>query len=109
MTRAPALPAPQTRDTCAGLLSLHFLTQPLHGSPSQHQRQPAHACFVGDVSAQSHPILFVACVKALVQHLYAREDADAEARQSSVPIVVNTAGWIKVRRWPSCAAADCNV
>jgi len=82
---------------CAGLLSLHFLRQPLHGPPGQHQRQPEHACFIGDMSAQSHPTLYSACVKALTKHLRAHIGDHATAQHSAVPVVVNTPGWIKVR------------
>ena len=81
---------------CAGLVSLHFLTQPLHGMPSQHQRQPDHARFVGDVSAQSHPVLYAACIKALIDQFRAHESSIAAMMQSRTPFIVNTPGWIKV-------------
>jgi hypothetical protein len=80
----------------AGLVSLHFLTQPLSGVPSQHQRQPEHARFVGDVSAQSHPLLYSACVQALVDEFRARESRVGATQQRGTPLVANTPGWIKV-------------
>jgi len=83
----------------AGLVSVTLLQQPFYGEPHQHQQQPSHALFVGDISAQSHPALYVACVKAAFQ--WFADEGGAAAAALAVgsglpPLVINTPGWVKV-------------
>ena len=80
--------------------------RPFYGSPHEHQLQPSYALFVGDISAQSHPPLYVACVGAAFQWYRSQGAAASEAlvagRDQLPPLVINTPGWVKVLMSPPC-------
>lgn len=80
----------------AGLVSLTYLRQPLFGPPFMRQLQPARAFFIGDTSPQSDPVRFVSAVEQLCAWHW--EQQRHQAGSTPVPLVVNTAGWVKVGR-----------
>ena len=82
--------------TAAGLVSLTYLRQPLFGPPFMRQLQPARAFFIGDTSPQSDPVRFVSAVEQLCAWHW--EQQQHRVGSTPVPLVVNTAGWVKVGR-----------
>ena len=80
----------------AGLVSLTYLRQPLFGPPFMRQLQPARAFFIGDTSPQSDPVRFVSAVEQLCAWHW--DQQQHRAGSTPVPLVVNTAGWVKVGR-----------
>lgn len=88
-----------TKGSCvlpAGLLSLHFLTDPIFGPPHLHQRRPDFTQFIGDVSPQSE----IQQCSAAVHRLYESYRMHCSHQDSGItnqsPLVVNTHGWIQV-------------
>ena len=79
---------------CAGLVSLHLLSDAVSGQPHQHLRQADSARFVGELSCAGDPVRYVAAVEAVLADLPA---AASQHEQAAVPLIVNTAGWVKVR------------
>lgn len=88
--------------SCAGLISLHTLTQPLLGRPHTHQRPPDKAVFIGDITPAADPPAFVSAAA----QMYTTYLAGSTAQASRVPsLVINTPGWVKVGgRRPHCTA-----
>ena len=80
----------------AGLVSLTYLRQPLFGPPFMRQLPPARAFFIGDTSPQSDPVRFVSAVEQLSAWHW--DQQQHQAGSIPVPLVVNTAGWVKVGR-----------
>ena len=60
------------------------------------QLQPARAFFIGDTSPQSDPVRFVSAVEQLCAWHW--EQQQHQAGSIPAPLVVNTAGWVKVGR-----------
>ena len=77
----------------AGLISLSIVEQPIFGPPHLHQRSPYHSYFVGALSPEADPLLYVTAVRSLLAHL-----AEAAGHEPPLPLVLNTNGWIKVTR-----------
>ena len=82
--------------SAAGLVSLTYLRQPLFGPPFMRQLQPARAVFIGDTSPQSDPVRFVSAVEQLCAWHWKQQQH--RMGSTPVPLVVNTAGWVKVGR-----------
>lgn len=72
----------------AGLVSLTYLDRPVYGLPHMHQRAPAQARFVGHLSPERDPVAYREAVQELLTW--------HAARHASIPLVINTCGWIKV-------------
>lgn len=85
----------QPEFTAPGLVSLSLVSSPVVGPPHLHQRRPAAALFVGDVSPAPDPVRYLQCVRELhswhCQHgaaaaaAAARGDAPAQCRGASSP------------------------
>lgn len=77
---------------CAGMVSVTYLDRPVYGLPHMHQRRPVQARFVGHLSAERDPVAYGGAVEELLtwhrQH------------RPSVPLIINTCGWIKVETGP---------
>ncbi|KAI8352479.1 Pre-mRNA cleavage complex II protein Clp1-domain-containing protein [Choanephora cucurbitarum] len=87
----------QSEFTPSGLLSLHYLQQPILGPPYTHQHlQPERSFFFGASSPRSHPDYYLDCLSSLVDHWRADQERvrDQQAESSWIPLVVNTQGWI---------------
>jgi mRNA cleavage and polyadenylation factor CLP1 P-loop len=108
---ANAKPRAASLHTSTGLVSLSLLTAPVFGPPHMHPTAPALAHFVGDTSPQSHPALYVSCIKSL--YAWYREHtgaAEPEGRGPTwPPLVVNTHGWIKARSGGPKTRSACGV
>ncbi|KAJ8047129.1 Polynucleotide 5'-hydroxyl-kinase NOL9 [Holothuria leucospilota] len=76
----------QSELTPSCLLSLHYLTEPLLGTPFVHQRQPAKMFFFGSNETKKSPDLYLEMLAAL--HQYYTETFPSK------PLVVNTNGWV---------------
>ncbi|KAI9276132.1 Pre-mRNA cleavage complex II protein Clp1-domain-containing protein [Sporodiniella umbellata] len=77
----------QTEFTPAGLISLHYLEQPVLGPSYTHQQlAPERSFFLGSTTARSHPDYYSECIRALVAHW--------RPFATQIPLVVNTQGWI---------------
>ncbi len=71
------------------MVSLTYLDRPVYGLPHMHQRKPDQARFVGHLSAERDPVAYRGAVQELLSW--------HAAHHTSVPLVINTCGWIKVR------------
>lgn len=72
-----------------GFVSLSYLAQPLLLPASLAAAEPEHACFVGDVSADVHPQLFLRSVaKLLVMH-WQRQGPGAPWSRSALLLLYN--------------------
>ncbi|GLC63737.1 hypothetical protein PLESTF_000068700 [Pleodorina starrii] len=87
----------QPEFTPPGLLSLHLLGpgSPLVGPPHAHSRQPWAARFVGDVSPQHDPQLYLSAAQALYGTYWNWAQGLAAIGCPWPPLVVNTHGWVK--------------
>lgn len=83
----------QPEFTPPGLVSLSYITTPVLGTPSSHQRQPEVSYFIGDVSPSADPHRYVGCIEKLYADYIkgSRNPYDADLP----PLIVNTHGWIK--------------
>ncbi|TPX62382.1 hypothetical protein PhCBS80983_g00521 [Powellomyces hirtus] len=84
----------QCEHTPTGMASLHLLTSPILGPPYTHLSQPYRSAYIGDTSPRSDPDYYLACLRHLF-HVYETEVAHGDDDGESVPVVVNTHGWIK--------------
>ena len=88
----------QPEFTAPGLVSLHMLDGPALGPPHVHQRQPLACHFVGDVTPQSDPDLYLQAVQSLYGQ-YCSHAAEYAATAAGAgrwpPLLVNTHGWVK--------------
>jgi polynucleotide 5'-hydroxyl-kinase GRC3/NOL9 len=86
----------QSEFTPSGLLSLHYLTNPILGPPFTHQQlEPERSFYFGSASPRNNPDYYIACIFELVNHW--RQDQDQvrdEQEQEWIPLVVNTQGWV---------------
>ena len=71
-------------------MSYHTLSAPIADLPHQHLRQPQAATFIGELSCGGDPARYVAATAAVLARA-------AAAPTAPLPLVVNTAGWVKVR------------
>ncbi|CAL5222401.1 g4760 [Coccomyxa viridis] len=77
----------QPEFTVPGLVSLTYIKQPVFGLPHMHPGLPARSHYIGHLSPEWDPQRYVASVTDL-----ARWHA---VHHGSVPLIVNTCGWIK--------------
>ncbi|KAI8993561.1 hypothetical protein BDB01DRAFT_776703 [Pilobolus umbonatus] len=83
----------------AGILSLHYISQPVMGPPFSHQHlEPARGFFIGSNSPKSHPDYYLACISELVdqwKHDNVKSVEDHhEGKKKCIPLILNTHGWI---------------
>lgn len=83
----------QPEFTPCGLVSLHWVEQPVFGQPHLHPRQPLTARFIGDTSPKSDPRLYLLAIQDLVRRYHEEEAVRPGAAHT--PLVVNTHGWVK--------------
>lgn len=76
--------------TPPGLVSLHGLTSPLLGPGFTTMRMPLRSYFCGNNNPSNDPLYYLKAVKSLFQ-VYMRNWGS----QQSIPLVINTDGWIK--------------
>lgn len=84
----------QPEFTPPGLVSLHFLQQPVLGAPHLHQRLPYAAHFMGDTSPAVDPGRFQRAITSLYEEYCSKCNKHME-QGILVPLIVNTNGWIK--------------
>ncbi|BDA42877.1 Polynucleotide 5'-hydroxyl-kinase NOL9 [Coccomyxa sp. Obi] len=77
----------QPEFTVPGLVSLTYVDCPIYGLPHMHQRAPAQARFVGQLSPERDPIAYKGAVEELLTW--------HAAHHASTPLIINTCGWIK--------------
>ncbi|CAL8467483.1 g7021 [Coccomyxa elongata] len=77
----------QPEFTVPGLVSLTYVDCPIYGLPHMHQRAPAQARFVGQLSPERDPIAYRGAVEELLTW--------HAAHHASTPLIINTCGWIK--------------
>ncbi|RCH84141.1 Polynucleotide 5'-hydroxyl-kinase grc3, partial [Rhizopus stolonifer] len=81
----------QTEFTPSGLVSLHYLQQPVFGPSFTHQQlEPVRSFFVGATTPRSNPDYYSACVQELFRHYQHDQTGNSEW----IPLVINTQGWI---------------
>ncbi|KAG2442881.1 hypothetical protein HXX76_002960 [Chlamydomonas incerta] len=68
---------------------------PVVGPPHAHSRPAWASRFVGDVSPQHDPQLYLSAVQALYGSYWGWAVAEAAAGRGWPPLVVNTHGWVK--------------
>jgi len=79
-----------------GLVSLTRLSRPLTAPPHLNCSPPGESVFVGDISPQAHPALYLAAVQKLhVRFREAESRADESTPSHRVPLIINTSGWVK--------------
>ena len=86
-----------------GSVSLTFVDTAVAGPPFMHPRKAAQACFIGDTTPKSDPVLYLNSVLYLVEWYRTRGTQalkdHLDARNISVdhlvPLVINTPGWVK--------------
>ena len=98
-----------------GMVSLHLLQKPIHSPPHLNLRTPELSFYLGDVSTKHIPEIFVQTLKLLyerfceLQSQYSSRGARAATNSqnsfsvlsdtahaaSTVPLIVNTDGWIR--------------
>lgn len=85
----------QSEFTPSGLLSLHYLTQPILGPPYTHQQiQPERSFFFGSASPRNNPDYYLECINELVDHWKRDQAAVFDDESEWIPLVVNTQGWV---------------
>lgn len=86
----------QSEFTPPGLLSLHYLTNPILGPPFTHQQLEAErSFFFGSTSPRSNPDYYLECINELIEH-YKQDQAKVRDEEESewIPLIVNTQGWV---------------
>ncbi|CAE6405083.1 unnamed protein product [Rhizoctonia solani] len=96
----------QSEFTPGGMVSLSLLKAPIFGPPFTHISSPRYAHFVGGNSPKTSPSHYLAALGDLAQR-YQLElkyseplsdntmDDDSAKNSDSVPLVINTQGWVK--------------
>ncbi|KAI8058760.1 hypothetical protein BDF21DRAFT_429949 [Thamnidium elegans] len=86
----------QSEFTPSGLLSLHYVDQPLLGPAYTHQHiEPERSFFFGSTSPRSNPDYYLECIHALVDHWKQdQEKVQIEEESEWIPLIVNTQGWV---------------
>lgn len=77
----------QPEFTPPGMLSLHFLTKPEIGPSHTHMKTPYRGYAFGYSTPKSNPVLYTNLVQKLMEEF--------KKVGLSVPLIVNTDGWIK--------------
>ncbi|GIL99193.1 hypothetical protein Vretimale_4416 [Volvox reticuliferus] len=87
----------QPEFTPPGLLSLHLMEpgRPAVGPPHAHSRRPWASRFVGDVSPEHDPQLYLTAVQALYGSYWNWAQGLVAGGSAWPPLVVNTHGWVK--------------
>ncbi|ETV67785.1 hypothetical protein, variant [Aphanomyces astaci] len=70
-----------------GVLSLHYITSPLLGPGYTHLEPAYRSYFFGFSSPKADPTVYMEAISALLN--------DYAAKDSTIPLVLNTDGWIK--------------
>lgn len=105
-----------------GMLSLHFIREPILAIPHLNLRTPELAYYFGDVTTKNDPVQFLKIFKELYNHYLKMNlehinsihnsntsrnnsntnsftildlDCDTESSVSNIPLIVNTDGWVK--------------
>ncbi|KAI8645291.1 hypothetical protein BD408DRAFT_339149 [Parasitella parasitica] len=86
----------QSEFTPSGLLSLHYISNPILGPPYTHQQlEPERSFYFGSASPRSNPDYYLACINELVDHWeHDQEQVQDEDQHQWIPLVVNTQGWV---------------
>ncbi|CUA70344.1 Polynucleotide 5'-hydroxyl-kinase GRC3 [Cryptococcus neoformans var, neoformans B-3501A] [Rhizoctonia solani] len=96
----------QSEFTPGGMVSLNLLKNPVFGPPFTHPSRPRYAHFVGGNSPKTSPSHYLAALADLA-HRYQLEfkysgslgndtiDEESVKISNSVPLIINTQGWIK--------------
>ncbi|GAA5810990.1 hypothetical protein MFLAVUS_004419 [Mucor flavus] len=86
----------QSEFTPSGLLSLHYVDQPLLGPAYTHQHiEPERSFFFGSTSPRSDPDYYLECINELVDHWKQdQEKVQIEEEAEWIPLIVNTQGWV---------------
>eukprot|EP00743_Colponemidia_sp_Colp-15_P010448 GILK01011505.1.p1 GENE.GILK01011505.1~~GILK01011505.1.p1 ORF type:complete len:660 (-),score=106.14 GILK01011505.1:44-2023(-) len=83
----------QTEFTAPGIIALHIVDRnsPPLGPPISHQLPPMKACYLGDVSPNSDPQMYIEAIQACFDTYINFRNAHG----INLPIVINTCGWVK--------------
>ncbi|XP_062603476.1 polynucleotide 5'-hydroxyl-kinase NOL9-like [Saccostrea cucullata] len=81
----------QTEFTPPGCISLQVVNTPLLGPPFTHQNIPKICYYYGGLTATDNPNLYMECVRKCLMEYRKLE----ETKESRLPLVVNTMGWIE--------------
>lgn len=86
----------QSEFSPSGLLSLHYLTNPILGPPYTHQHiEPERSFFFGSTSPRNNPDYYLECINQLVDHWRKDQESVCDESESEwIPLVVNTQGWV---------------
>ncbi|KAI8331337.1 Pre-mRNA cleavage complex II protein Clp1-domain-containing protein [Chlamydoabsidia padenii] len=88
----------QAEFTPSGLVSLYLIDTPLLGPPFTHPNlKPKRSFFIGSITPKNDPGYYRDCINELLR-IYREEEAESDGDTSfyqSVPLVVNTHGWVK--------------
>ncbi|GAN10671.1 conserved hypothetical protein [Mucor ambiguus] len=86
----------QSEFTPSGLLSLHYISNPILGPPYTHQQlEPERSFYFGSTSPRSNPDYYLACIYELVDHWrHSQKQVRDEDQREWIPLVVNTQGWV---------------
>ena len=76
----------QSEFSAPGLVALHRVSAPVFGPPHTHVRACEASCFVGAVSPEPDPLLFVRSVQRMF--------AIYSERLTQLPLIINTCGWV---------------
>ncbi|KAF9530882.1 hypothetical protein CPB83DRAFT_849803 [Crepidotus variabilis] len=93
----------QTEFTPPGVVSLTVVSRPIFGPPFTHPTLPRHAHFVGTTTPRSSPSQYLDSISSLLQSyqldiqtpIYDLDNAADSRILHTIPLVVNTMGWIK--------------
>ncbi|KAF8709245.1 mRNA cleavage and polyadenylation factor CLP1 P-loop, partial [Rhizoctonia solani] len=96
----------QSEFTPGGMVSLNVLKTPVLGPPFTHDNPPRYAHFIGGNSPKTSPSHYLAALGDLAQRYqlelkYSESlndenvDNDLTKNPGSVPLVINTQGWVK--------------
>ncbi|KAF8335030.1 uncharacterized protein EI90DRAFT_2914069 [Cantharellus anzutake] len=86
----------QSEFTPGGLVGIHVLDHPIFGPPFTHQSWPYKAHFIGSYSPGQHPSHYISCIADLLEaYRLDIQFYEKDEEMHSVPLVVNTQGWIR--------------
>lgn len=88
----------QSELTPPGLVSLHALVAPVLGPGFTHMKMPLRSFFCGGTNPGNDPLYYMQAVKSLLRLYEAKwgsKGSDSTRNQKSVPLVINTDGWVK--------------
>ncbi|KAI8097909.1 uncharacterized protein B0P05DRAFT_522566 [Gilbertella persicaria] len=86
----------QSEFTPSGLMSLHYISQPILGPPYTHQQlEPERSFFFGSTSPRNNPDYYLSCINTLVDCWRHDQEQVRDQQESAwLPLVVNTQGWV---------------